>query len=71
MQSENKTREKVFNEIWRLCDGRMMVAMKLMVPQLYDTPYAFCNEDVPYVRRAAVLLEKLLPGELPDEVQET
>lgn len=49
----------------------MMLAVKLLSLKLFGTPYAFCIEAVPYVRRAAVLLNKVLHGGgLPDETRE-
>lgn len=51
---------------------RVMVAVKLMTPKLFDNPYDFYSEEVPYVRRLAVLLEKVLIGaNLPDKARET
>lgn len=49
----------------------MIKAVKLLSPQLFDTPYAIYSEEVPYVRRAALLLHEVLHGSgFPDETQE-
>lgn len=50
----------------------MMVNVKLLMPQLLDTPFACCTEELPYGRRAAVLLNKVLHGGgFPDGERET
>lgn len=71
VMSENKTREKTFDDILRNSGSRRILAMKLISPQVFDTPYACCTEKVPYVRRAAVLLDKVLHDwKLPNEPRE-
>lgn len=70
MQSGNRTKEEAFKDIWRYCGGKMMVVVTFLVLQLFDTPYAFCIEEIAYVRQAAVMLDKVLHGgELPHEVR--
>lgn len=70
MESRNKAREEAYTNIWRHFGRRMMVAVKILVLQFFNTPYAFCNE-VAYVRRVKVLLDKVLHGaSLLDEVRE-
>lgn len=32
------------------CGRRDIVALKLLSPDDFDTPYAYCPEEVPYVR---------------------
>lgn len=59
MQPGIKTLEEAFNDIRGHCSWRVMVAVKLITPQLFDTSYASCSEEVTYVLRVAVLLDKV------------
>lgn len=63
MKAGNKALGEAFDDIWRHCGTRMMMVVKLMLLQVFDTPYAICSQKVPYVLRAALLLDTDMPRE--------
>lgn len=62
----SKKREEAFTSMKQHSVGRYMVVLKLFRSDEFDTPYAYCEEEVAYVRHLHVLIHACEVGENGD-----
>lgn len=61
-----KTRKNVLTLMWQHCGIREIVALKALRPAEFDTPYAYCLEEVTYLRRLHPLFRACEAIEISD-----
>lgn len=59
----------VFTLVWRNCGGCDMMTLNFLLPEKCDTPYAYCREEVAYVRSLHSLIRSFKAGKMRNEDQ--
>lgn len=64
MQHGPMTRDSAFTLFWWHCEGRDMVDFKLLRPADFEMPFAYCREEMVYVRHLYALICACAAGAL-------